>query len=910
MVPEPNEIRPYQREAAERIKQALDRQPKVCVHLATGTGKSVVIRELVSQIHARRVLILTDRLDIAHQLYDFLSTDNSINVGVFRNSNENDWLTFDICISTIQALNNNLNLIHKNLELVVFYDVNAKRIEPIINQPNISRRLKFILFTSAITKQNIELFGEPVFTYSISNAISDGIAHPVEFVIGPTAHKNGLVSTKRIVSILSHFKQRFEEGGGTALIICKNISEAELVLKICQDEFPRFSPMLLNSQIKDVNDQLRVFAEGSGGNIGIVVEMFIGLQVNQLTDVVLLRSFNSRNLFLRAICLLTLSPNSNYPRRVWDYGGNRKYFDEEMGTISEDNWQIGNLHDYVDLENLAELEHHQQTKFDEKQGSETEKIENISEYVQTEEKIASSLVRKLVNPCDDKPSEEDLLGRSGLVNILKGIVDRDARKHLIIALFGRWGSGKSSVINLLKDQYKSSSDTSFIIFNAWQEEHSASMAASLADKISTELYESKSFFKQLNLTFKYRIIESKWTLLFEFCLAIIVALVASLSILPLMFGQEKAEWFSYLTGPLLLMLPVAKSYFSHPFTAKVRELSKKSDFSAHLGVGHQIREQLSHLLKVYPVSFLRSLINSKKYPIPDKHKYIIVVDDLDRCSDNKIVETLEAIQLIVDLDGICVILAVDHQILIDAVASRYNKQRAKLKENEALSLAREFLGKILQLTICLDRPSETNREKFIYSRLYNKIPKSENEELPEKESVIEKSIVQKVVNYAESAGGSFDFDDLIDIEEEAADASNEYLADSHLEFEFFNLCTTVFGFHNPRSLIRMHNAITLLKGLYPSITEDNKTIKQYIFFVFWFEKFSSVDEITRSTMRKAILIEAQKHEDEAVDLLFKKIGADELGLETRRHILYKVCNLTLPSGLELEVEGNKLNENG
>ncbi|MFT6816164.1 MAG: hypothetical protein ACJAZ3_002082 [Sphingobacteriales bacterium] len=903
MLNESYSLRPYQHEAVERIQNALNQQSNVCVQLAAGTGKNLVIGELISRIHSRRILILTDRRVRVLQLLEFLNTNGEKRVGVFNSSKETDWAAFDTYISTIQAINKNLDSIGEYFELVIFNDVSKKRVEPIINQFKINKKLKFIQLTSDFTNHNNELFGKPVFSYSINEAISEGVLRPCEFLVGPRLQGKGLLWEKNVFEALERFKINFEKEGRKAVIICTSISEAEFLLEATNKVIPFAHSLLLHSQIPDISNKIKYFNSHKDFCIGIVVDMFSEGQFEELTDLVLLRSFKSHHMFLQAISLTTRRFIENESRRVWDYGGNRKYFSSEMGSLIEDTRPFEAPNDFVDLENLDELVDRQPIKNDATEYSETNDVDDSHDKVQ-EEKVVSSLVRKLANPCDDKPADEDLLGRSGLVNILKGIIERDGRKHLIIALFGRWGSGKSSVINLLKEKFKGSKHNSFIIFNAWQEEHSTNMAASLANQISKDLYQSKGFFRQLGLTLKYRLIESKWKLAIEFLLAGTLALFASLTVIPKVFEHNETTVPAYLSWFVLLIFPVAKSYWSHPFTAKVREIAKKSDFGAHLGVGHQIREQLSHLLQVFPVGFLGSLLSSKLFPLPEKHRYIVVVDDLDRCSDNKIVETLEAIQLIVDIDGVCVLLAVDHQILIDAVAARYKKQRNQLNEDDALSLAREFLGKILQLTICLDRPSESSRENFIYSRLYNKIEKTEQEELPEKESITEKIMVQKLVNDAEDSSGLFNFDSMFELEEEDVDDSEEYLADHHLEFEFFNLCAMVFEFDNPRTLIRMHNAVTLLKGLYPSITESNQTIKQYIFFVFWFEKFSSIDEVTRSRMRKEMLLESNSSEEEPMWNLFYKIGAEELDSGGRRHILYRVSNLTLPSGLELEPKSN------
>jgi hypothetical protein len=55
----------------------------------------------------------------------------------------------------------------------------------------------------------------------------------------------------------------------------------------------------------------------------------------------------------------------------------------------------------------------------------------------------------------------------------------------------------------------------------------------------------------------------------------------------------------------------------------------------------------------------------------DGRRVVVLVDDLDRCSPDRVIEVIEAIRLLMDVPGFVFVLAIDYDVLIDAVESRY-----------------------------------------------------------------------------------------------------------------------------------------------------------------------------------------------------------------------------------------------
>lgn len=74
----------------------------------------------------------------------------------------------------------------------------------------------------------------------------------------------------------------------------------------------------------------------------------------------------------------------------------------------------------------------------------------VFEYI---ERMIKSNARWNVNSCADKPiitSEQDLLGRVDFSrHLAQAICENDGSDGLVIGMYGKWGTGKTSIINMM-----------------------------------------------------------------------------------------------------------------------------------------------------------------------------------------------------------------------------------------------------------------------------------------------------------------------------------------------------------------------------------------------------------------------------------------------------------------------------
>ncbi len=851
-------LRDYQEHAVSEVESHFKENNKASIVLANGTGKARVLIELVRRLSSSHpTLVIVDRVETAHQISHSFKDEFGDNFAEVISSDSIEKHYFPVKITTYQSLNKAVGSNHE-YSLVVVFDIGisdtlAKHLTSIFLS-----RSKQLFLSSVRNRQVTEFAGEPIFEYSHINAISQGILRPIEYRVCTQLDMQKHMDFERIPSLLKELIEKLSNNSSLkALVVCNNISEAEVIYKVFQAA-ELIRPILLHSKLPSVHELVNQFKFDDSYSIAIVVDFYIGLNLPNLTDVVLLRKFSSERAFLQAIsCVMRLSPDSDYGY-IWDFSGNQHLFNQEIGLL-------------VNKEN----------------GTEEPAQKNGS--MNSEKPTAKT--GDLVTPLEDKPAKVDLLGRKGLVNILKGLIERDTKDHLIIALFGHWGSGKSSVIQMLRDKYNQNPNRNFIEFNAWQAEHSNSMSASIAHQIVNDLYETKNIVGQIFFSFKARLLLSKSELLIEFTfIAVLTALCFGFT-LPEFINENKFKYGLLVTLSTLFpaLFSLVISYLKHPFTGQLKELAKRPNFKEHIGVGHAIREQIFCLLSAHSLTFWQALKKACGIAVQKDHKYILAIDDLDRCSDKKIIETLEAIQLIVDLPNVNILLAVAPDILLDAVASRYKQQRQGLSNEDAKHLARDFLGKVLQITITLDKPTSLNRNQFINTRLYSNV-KRNIEATP---TPLPKINLETSKNYAPEE--ILDFTGFIDETDEDYDRTESYLKSTNDEYDFFIKCSEYFDIHNPRTLIRIHNAVTLLKGVYPAIYQNDEMLNHYIYLTFWHEIYATVGATQKKVMLSIILPERPNPDASKIAVNDQLISFEKLDHSEIKTILFRVKNMSLPA---------------
>ena len=76
----------------------------------------------------------------------------------------------------------------------------------------------------------------------------------------------------------------------------------------------------------------------------------------------------------------------------------------------------------------------------------------------------------------------------------------------------------------------------------------------------------------------------------------------------------------------------------------------------------------------------------------DPFRFVIFIDDLDRCSEDKVLEILESIKIFLSLEGIIYVLGISHDRVIELINKKYQTNNGE-----------QYIKKIIQIPITLPK---------------------------------------------------------------------------------------------------------------------------------------------------------------------------------------------------------------
>ena len=269
---------------------------------------------------------------------------------------------------------------------------------------------------------------------------------------------------------------------------------------------------------------------------------------------------------------------------------------------------------------------------------------------------------------DDMP-EIDMFNREAKAIQVAEEICNDSRGSLFnIGIIGEWGTGKSTLLNMIKKKLSKQKDVIEISYDASSYSEQNQIWANFA-KILFERYEQEVIFPNLRYTFsKIKKSPKKYlnTLLVNMIIWIVIFLLAWGSQLSFSINSliSKFSGFGFsLVGIMLLLskivFPWAKKLLetSIPLSKKVANIFKLPSYVEVLGTREQVAKELDILFQAW---------------IPkENQKVVIFVDELDRCSEKGIVEFFQSIQLFYGTKKIMFIFAIEPSHLKRALAKNF-----------------------------------------------------------------------------------------------------------------------------------------------------------------------------------------------------------------------------------------------
>ena len=310
---------------------------------------------------------------------------------------------------------------------------------------------------------------------------------------------------------------------------------------------------------------------------------------------------------------------------------------------------------------------------------------------------------KKVSPIlDDRPAEVDALGfapyRDTLVEIVAG---PDTHTPLTIGIFGTWGAGKTTLLQLVEKQLRAEGMPTLWL-NVWQLSNEDELWNAFLQAIVNKVRAETPWHRRLRFNTRLLWCRVDWLalprqiVLYGWRALVAIAPVALARLLPAEEGSQAAV----RAGGGLASAALGLYLVARPFIEAVRQ-GVSVDFGGLLKTSpYQERIRALDQFKEHFEDMVEALVG------PDG-RVVVFIDDLDRCSPERVVQVLDAIKLFVDIPRGVYILGLDRNIVEQAVEIKYKGYQDKDKQ------ARQYLEKIIQLPFMLPPIGDKDMRDFV-----------------------------------------------------------------------------------------------------------------------------------------------------------------------------------------------------
>ncbi|SDJ04730.1 KAP family P-loop domain-containing protein [Frankineae bacterium MT45] len=324
---------------------------------------------------------------------------------------------------------------------------------------------------------------------------------------------------------------------------------------------------------------------------------------------------------------------------------------------------------------------------------------------------------------NDAVAEQDQLEFHHYVDAFAHLIrSPDLRPPLTIGIFGSWGTGKSFLLNHIKERIaqlqereraagwpRRGPDIYTVTFNAWEYSSAAAIWPALAHNIVERLDRLKTVPRRKRLWRRFL-----WNVGRQFR-SLRLQIFAALLVIA--FGTALA---TVLRGPLaglislggLLTVGGLAKAAHDPLANSVVGLFAKNEYGPNTPHMDEIKHDLDELVeRLYAPSPGK---DASGRPIRGAQlgRILVIIDDLDRCEPEKAVEVLQAVNLLLNFESFIVCLGIDARIITAAVEKHYEGLLGP-----AGASGYEYLDKIVQIPFRIPEPTDAQIRSFIGSQM-------------------------------------------------------------------------------------------------------------------------------------------------------------------------------------------------
>ncbi|MBI9061828.1 MAG: hypothetical protein JEZ14_07550 [Marinilabiliaceae bacterium] len=343
----------------------------------------------------------------------------------------------------------------------------------------------------------------------------------------------------------------------------------------------------------------------------------------------------------------------------------------------------------------------------------------------------------------DKEALNGVIGVKDIAEELCEIIKKmPYEQGRMIGIFGEWGRGKTFLMNQTWNCFQKDDKFARVDFHAWKYQETPAIWAYLYEQFASAYYKDpkdswfkfwKSPLRRFKLNFaRIGISKAIWFFVSVILSSLITFFIPPLDRVYFVYRIVSAIGFSTVVSSLVL-------YFKYNNSA--RELFEKyygkTSFSNVLGVQAEVQKELKHLVKAW----------CKK-----DRKILLFVDDIDRCSEERIIQIIDSLRVMLDDNELArkliVVAAIDERLLKRAIRHKYDTLVKSNDESTNIDLlVSEYIDKLFILGLKLHELTPENKDEFFLELTKEDRESAELEKLSEN-------------------GGETEFEDTISNEED------------------------------------------------------------------------------------------------------------------------------------------------
>ena len=306
----------------------------------------------------------------------------------------------------------------------------------------------------------------------------------------------------------------------------------------------------------------------------------------------------------------------------------------------------------------------------------------------------------------DIETSEDLLGYRFHARLLKEIVLDKSMLPTSIGIFGNWGYGKSSLMLLMEKEINEEITKQVaeennprilqVRFNGWQYESyettKYSLIQVLLDSVEKYLSDNRDIFDKLDIILK------------------------RINLLKLGVLLLKKYVWDKIPNAIKSNLPTAD------------DLKKCVGVDDITKFQNEFQNEHTSLFVTKFRTLLESIVEDAKFD-----SIIVYIDDLDRCSGEKMIECIEAIKLFLNVKNTAFVLGADERMVERAIKEHYPE--IEQDKRQIYSPFSDYLEKLIQISYRLPRLSLNEQYTYIlflllkskYPNFFNAVIKDYND---------------------------------------------------------------------------------------------------------------------------------------------------------------------------------------